>query len=54
MQKQTILLLINPLADKKRIEKIVAQVSAAFAENKIHFNCFTDAWPAEINIYKEV
>ncbi len=51
---QRILLLINPLANKKRIEKISSQISAALSERKIAFTSFTEPWPAEINIYKEV
>ena len=52
--EETILLLINPLANKKRIEKISSQVSIALSQRKIDFISFTKSWPAEINIYKEV
>ena len=52
--KQTILLLINPLGNKKRIGKIVAQISYVLSQQKISFLSFTETWPAEINIYKEV
>ncbi|MGI8583298.1 MAG: diacylglycerol/lipid kinase family protein [Chitinophagaceae bacterium] len=51
---QTILLLINPLTNNKRIEKIVAQISAVLSENKVLFISFIASWPQEINIYKEV
>ena len=51
---QTILLLINPLANKKRIEKISSQISVASSQRKIDFISFIKLWPAEINIYKEV
>ena len=51
---QTILLLINPLANKKRIEKIHSQISTALSQRKIDFVSFTESWPVEINIYKEV
>jgi len=54
MQLQQILLLINPQANKKAIVKIVAQITTALSERKIVFESFTEAWPAEINIYKEV
>ncbi len=50
---QTILLLINPLTNNKRIEKIVAQISAVLSENKVLFISFIASWPQEINIYKE-
>jgi YegS/Rv2252/BmrU family lipid kinase len=52
--KQTILLLVNPLGSKKRIEKIVAQISSVLSQQKISFLSFTETWPAEINIYNEV
>jgi YegS/Rv2252/BmrU family lipid kinase len=52
--KQTILLLINPLANKKRIAKFFVHISAALSERKIHFTSFTESWPEEINFYKEV
>ncbi|MEO7293389.1 MAG: YegS/Rv2252/BmrU family lipid kinase [Ginsengibacter sp.] len=51
---QTILLLINPLANKKRIEKISNQILIALSQRKINFISFIESWPAEINIYKEV
>ena len=51
---QTILLLINPLANKKKIEKISSQISNSLSQRKIDFISFTETWPAEINIYKEV
>ncbi len=54
MQLQLILLLINPLANKKVIAKTVAQITTALNERKIVFESFTESWPAEINIYKEV
>jgi Sphingosine kinase and enzymes related to eukaryotic diacylglycerol kinase len=52
--EETIVLLINPLGNKKRIGKIIDQISAALSKKKISFTCFTDPWPVEINIYKEV
>lgn len=52
--KHTIVLLINPLANKKRIGKIVSQVSAVLSSRNILFTSFTDSWPNEINSYKEV
>lgn len=51
---QTILLLINPLANKKRIEKIISQISDALFQRKIAFISFTEPWPAEINFYKQI
>jgi len=51
---QTILLLINPLANKKKIEKISSQVSNVLSQRKIDFISFTELWPEEINFYKEV
>ena len=53
MQKERVLLLINPLGNKKRIEKIVVQITAVLSQRKIPFESFTATWPAEINIYKE-
>jgi diacylglycerol kinase (ATP) len=52
MQKETILILINPLGNKKRIDKIVSQVSSALTQQKILFTSFA-TWPGEINSYKE-
>lgn len=51
---QTILLLINPLADKKKIEKINSRISTALSQKKIDFISFIESWPAQINNYKEV
>ncbi len=50
---QTILLLINPLANKKKIEDQHPGIEC-FILKKIDFHCFTQSWPAEINIYKEI
>ena len=52
--KQTILLLINPLGSKKRIDKITNQISKTLLQKEIAFLSFTKSWPSEINIYKEV
>ena len=52
--EQTILLLINPLAHKNKIEKISNQISTELTQRKIDFIYYTESWPAEINIYKEV
>jgi diacylglycerol kinase (ATP) len=52
--QQTILLLINPLGNKKRIEKIVSQITAALSQRKILYETFIGSWPQQINIYKEV
>ena len=52
--KQTILLLINPLANKKRIGKIVSRVTGELLNRNISFQSFTGSWPADINSYKEV
>jgi YegS/Rv2252/BmrU family lipid kinase len=54
MQKETILILINPLGNKKRLEKIVSKISFSLAQKKIDYISFTRSWPAEINLYKEV
>ncbi len=51
---ETIVLLINPLAKKERIEKISAEIIAALSERKICYKTFIKDWPEEINIYKEV
>ena len=53
MQKETILVLINPLGNKKRIDKIVSQISSVLAQNVL-FETFTESWPKEINSYKEI
>ena len=47
-----IILLINPLGNKKRVDKIVSQVSSSLIQQKILFAAFT-TWPGEINSYKE-
>lgn len=52
--KQTILLLINPLGNRKRIGKIVTQVSEVLFSKKNSFTSFTESWPVDINSYKEV
>jgi diacylglycerol kinase family enzyme len=52
--RQTILLLINPLGNKKKIKKIIDQISEALSQRKISSTSFLETWPAEINIYKEV
>ncbi|HUS03050.1 MAG TPA: diacylglycerol kinase family protein [Chitinophagaceae bacterium] len=52
--QETILLLINPLGNKKRIGKILSQISSALSQRKIPFETFTGLWPMEINRYKEV
>jgi len=52
--QETILLLINPLGNKKRIWKILSQISSALSQRKIPFETFTGSWPKEINDYKEV
>ena len=51
--EQTILLLINPLANKKKIEKIISRISNALFHKNVDFISFTGSWPSEINIYKE-
>ncbi len=50
----TILLLLNPLGNKNRIEKILSEISSILSGRKISFISFTESWPTEINIYKEV
>lgn len=54
MSKETILLLINPFANKKKVKKIVGQIKIVLTGNKLAFVTFTKAWPVEINDYKEV
>lgn len=53
MQK-TILVLINPLGNRKRIGKILSQISSVLTHRKIPFKTFTGSWPQEINTFKEV
>lgn len=53
MQKGRILLLVNPLGNKKRIEKIIVQITAVLSEKKIAFTSFAATWPDKINDYKE-
>ena len=50
----TILLLLNPLCNKNRIEKIFSEISSVLSDRKISFISFSESWPAEINLYKEV
>ena len=54
VQKETILILVNPLGNKRKIEKIVSQISSGLTQRKILFSFFTESWPSEINSYKEV
>ncbi len=54
MHKQIILILVNPLANKTKTEKILKQIQAILSGKNILFEKFTEKWPAEINIYKEV
>jgi YegS/Rv2252/BmrU family lipid kinase len=49
-----ILLLINPLANKNKIDKIISEISSILSERKISFTSFSQSWPEEINTYKEV
>jgi YegS/Rv2252/BmrU family lipid kinase len=53
MQSTQILLLINPLAKRKTIQKIVAQITTTLSERNIAFATFIGNWPSDINIYKE-
>ena len=50
----TILLLVNPLAKKKKTNKIVKEIVTVLSGRKISFVTFTEVWPEEINFYKEV
>jgi YegS/Rv2252/BmrU family lipid kinase len=50
----TIVLLINPLAKKNKTQQIVAEINKILSKKKIPFASFTEQWPAEINIFKEV
>ena len=52
--KQTILLLINPLGNKKRIGKITKQISEDLSKKKIIFKSFIELWPDDVNAYKEI
>lgn len=54
MQKEIILVLINPLGNKRRVKKIVSKISSALTQRKIPFETFAEEWPPEINAYKEM
>jgi len=54
MHKEIILILVNPLANKTKTEKILKQIQRILSDKNILFEKFTEKWPAEINIYKEV
>jgi YegS/Rv2252/BmrU family lipid kinase len=53
MVEKTILLLINPLGNKRKIEKIVSEITSSLSQRQILFSSFTDTWPDEINDFKE-
>lgn len=54
MQKsETIALLINPLANKKRIQKITEKIVAVLSGKQISFTSFNESWPVDINFYME-
>ncbi len=53
MHKEIILILVNPLANKTRTEKILNQIQTILSAKNILFENFTEKWPVEINIYKE-
>lgn len=53
MQSHQILLLINPLAKRKSIEKIVAQITKALSKRNVAFTSFTRNWPTDIDTYRE-
>ncbi len=50
----TILLLINPLAKKKKANKIVEEIVAVLSGINISFISYSHEWPEEINFFKEV
>ena len=54
MQKDVILLLVNPLADKKKVGNIIAKISTTLSKKNIPIKSFSDNWPLQIDIYKEV
>lgn len=54
MQKETILLLANPMGNKKRIDKIVAEITRELSQKEILFALYTETWPRQINAYKEI
>ena len=49
-----ILVLVNPLANKKKVNKINAEISKALSQKNILYRSFSDNWPVEMNEYKEV
>ncbi len=48
------MIVINPLANKKKVRNIVNVISSALSKRQVDFIAFTESWPQEINIYKEV
>ncbi|MEO6219024.1 MAG: diacylglycerol kinase family protein [Ginsengibacter sp.] len=52
MQKNTVVLLINPLPAKKRMQMANGIINA-LSEKKISFTSFAGEWPVDVNIYKE-
>lgn len=52
--QEPILLLINPVGNKKRIGTILSQISTELTRRKIPFETFIESWPQDINSYKEV
>lgn len=51
--KRSIVLLINPVGNKKITQKIFTQICDVFAQKKILFTSCTETWPQQINNYKE-
>jgi diacylglycerol kinase (ATP) len=54
LMQQEILVLINPNADKKKIDGIISKIFSILSQQKIPFTSFTQSWPKEINLYKEI
>lgn len=54
MQKETILLLANPMGNKKRIDNIVTEISRVLSQREILFALYSESWPRQINAYNEI
>lgn len=52
--KEKIALLINPKANKKKVDKIFSEISATLSAKAIRFETFIDVWPEEINLYAQI
>ncbi len=54
MEHDTIVILVNPNAKKKRVKKIVDEIISILSSKQITYELFKEDWPDEINSCREV